>query len=76
VGNAFLSGCSSLKEVDLSPLSNVREVGRYFLDGCWSLTRVTLPASPPGCLRLAVPPHLLRLPVRLQNVAQRACAVS
>jgi len=58
-------------------LSNVQKVGSSFLDGCMSLTRVILPASPPECLRLAVPPHLLRLQnVRLQNVAQRACALS
>jgi len=68
VGHSFLYGCSSLKEVDLSPLSNVHEVGHHFLDGCSSLTRVILPASPPECLRLAVPPHLLP--------TQRSCAVS
>ena len=78
VGDAFLWGCSSLKEVDLSPLSNVQELGHSFLYGCSSLTRVILPASPPECLRLA-PVRLqgaLKAPVRLQNVAHRCCALS
>jgi len=42
VGDGFLSGCSSLKEVDLSPLSNVQKVGHRFLGGCSSLTEVDL----------------------------------
>ena len=42
VGDAFLSGCSSLKEVNISPLSNVQEVGGGFLFGCSSLKEVDL----------------------------------
>ena len=76
VGDHFLSACHSLKEVDLTPLSNMQKVGRYFLNECLSLTRVILPAAPPEALRLAVPPHLSPLPVRLQSIAQRACALS
>ena len=40
--SGFLYGCSSLEEVDLSPLSNVREVGHSFLFGCSSLKEVDL----------------------------------
>jgi len=72
VGYDFLFGCSSLKEVDLRPLSNLQDVGPYFLGGCSKLTRVILPASPPQCLRLAVPPHLLRY----SDLVQNACALS
>jgi len=49
-----LRGCSSLQEVDLSALSNVREVGNHFLYGCSSLTRVILPELSPECLHRAV----------------------
>jgi len=48
--------CSSLKEVDLSPLSNVQKVGMYylnvqevglgFLERCSSLIRIILPLRP------------------------------
>jgi len=43
VGNDFLSGCSSLKEVDLSPLSNVQQVGYSFLSECSALKVVDAP---------------------------------
>ena len=42
VRDAFLSGCSSLKEVNLSPLSNVQKIGHNFLSGCSSLKEVDL----------------------------------
>jgi len=42
VGDGFLYNCSSLKEVDLSPLCNVQKVGDEFLYGCLSLKEVNL----------------------------------
>jgi len=44
VGSGFLYGCSSLKKVDLSGLSNVQFVGNDFLYGCSSLKDVDLSA--------------------------------
>ena len=40
--DGFLDGCSSLEEVDLSPLVNLREVGCYFMSGCTSLKSIDL----------------------------------
>ena len=42
VGNGFLHGCSSLKGVNLSPLSIVREIGGGFLKKCSGLQEIDL----------------------------------
>ena len=42
VRHGFLRGCSSLEEVDLSPLVNLRAVGSYFLSGCSSMKWIDL----------------------------------
>ncbi len=42
VSGYFLRGCSSMTELDISPLSKVKEVGLCFLDGCSSLKKLDL----------------------------------
>ena len=38
----FLSKCSSLEKVDLTPLINLREVGSYFLNECTGMKSIDL----------------------------------
>ena len=39
---SFLEGCTGLKEIDLTPLSGVVEVGESFLEGCTGLVAIDL----------------------------------
>jgi len=40
IGNYFLSECTSLTEIDLTPLSKLESIGNHFLDRCSSLTEL------------------------------------
>ena len=42
IGNGFLSRCSNLTSIDLSPLSNVTSTGNRFLSNCSNLTSIDL----------------------------------
>ena len=42
IGIGFLSNCKNLTSIDLSPLSNITQIGDWFLSGCRNLTTIDL----------------------------------
>ncbi len=48
IGNEFLSHCTSLESIDLTPLKNVKTIGSNFLNNCPKLTNATLYRSMEG----------------------------
>eukprot|EP01059_Diplonema_ambulator_P015251 TRINITY_DN26355_c0_g1_i1.p1 TRINITY_DN26355_c0_g1~~TRINITY_DN26355_c0_g1_i1.p1 ORF type:complete len:291 (+),score=20.93 TRINITY_DN26355_c0_g1_i1:41-913(+) len=46
IGTAFLSGCTALKSVDLTPLSPATSINSCFLYNCNGLTEIILPPFP------------------------------
>eukprot|EP00658_Telonema_sp_P-2_P002437 TRINITY_DN10919_c0_g1_i5.p1 TRINITY_DN10919_c0_g1~~TRINITY_DN10919_c0_g1_i5.p1 ORF type:complete len:139 (+),score=2.83 TRINITY_DN10919_c0_g1_i5:541-957(+) len=60
IGSYFMSGCSGLESIDLTPLSNVTSIGSDFMSRCSMLSRIDItPLTNTNDALRVVPPRFL-----------------